>query len=174
MFTYIFAAACNVLLVVDRPTFALADSSGLRSSGGGVSGGAGLGAVAAAVMDGSGRNSAVAVPHAPVGAAPVAVVAAGPAGMAQAAVAGGSGQAQLAQLDSTNEPGQGVAVVSRAGSPPPDMACPVAENWCYTQVKVTKFTYMWTINNFSFCREEMGEVLKSSTFCAGPNDKLKW
>ena len=33
---------------------------------------------------------------------------------------------------------------------------------------------MWTINNFSYCREEMGEVLKSSTFSAGANDKLKW
>ena len=38
----------------------------------------------------------------------------------------------------------------------------------------SKFSYMWTINNFSFCREEMGEVLKSSTFSAGTNDKLKW
>ena len=37
-----------------------------------------------------------------------------------------------------------------------------------------KFSYIWTINNFSFCREEMGEVLKSSTFSAGANDKLKW
>ena len=45
---------------------------------------------------------------------------------------------------------------------------------CYTQVKVVKFNYMWTISNFSFCREEMGEVLKSSTFSAGQNDKLKW
>ncbi|VDL74431.1 unnamed protein product [Nippostrongylus brasiliensis] len=51
---------------------------------------------------------------------------------------------------------------------------PVAENWCHTQVKVVKFNYMWTINNFSFCREEMGEVLKSSTFSAGASDKLKW
>lgn len=42
------------------------------------------------------------------------------------------------------------------------------------QVKVIRFSYMWTINNFSFCREEMGEVLKSSTFSAGANDKLKW
>lgn len=39
---------------------------------------------------------------------------------------------------------------------------------------MVKFNYMWTINNFSFCREEMGEVLKSSTFSAGCNDKLKW
>lgn len=44
----------------------------------------------------------------------------------------------------------------------------------FLQVKVIKFNYMWTINNFSFCREEMGEVLKSSTFSAGSNDKLKW
>ncbi|WAR05495.1 RDX-like protein [Mya arenaria] len=57
--------------------------------------------------------------------------------------------------------------VSRVSTPPPpDMSCPVAENWCYTQVKVVKFSYIWTINNFSFCREEMGEVLKSSTFSA--------
>ncbi|KAK6023430.1 MATH domain protein, partial [Ostertagia ostertagi] len=42
------------------------------------------------------------------------------------------------------------------------------------KVKVVKFNYMWTINNFSFCREEMGEVLKSSTFSAGASDKLKW
>ncbi|XP_050545491.1 protein roadkill isoform X3 [Daktulosphaira vitifoliae] len=66
--------------------------------------------------------------------------------------------------------------VSRVPSPPPSSEAntPVAENWCYTQVKVVKFSYMWTINNFSFCREEMGEVLKSSTFSAGVNDKLKW
>ncbi|XP_076229362.1 BTB/POZ and MATH domain-containing protein rdx isoform X5 [Nomia melanderi] len=70
--------------------------------------------------------------------------------------------------------------VSRVPSPPPpEVNTPVAENWCYTQVlcaqvKVVKFSYMWTINNFSFCREEMGEVLKSSTFSAGANDKLKW
>ncbi|CAB3365355.1 speckle-type POZ protein B isoform X4 [Cloeon dipterum] len=65
--------------------------------------------------------------------------------------------------------------VSRVPSPPPqEVNTPMAENWCYTQVKVVKFSYMWTINNFSFCREEMGEVLKSSTFSAGANDKLKW
>jgi len=68
--------------------------------------------------------------------------------------------------------------VSRASSPPPNLDAnsnaPVAESWCYTQVKVVKFSYMWTINNFSFCKEEMGEVIKSSTFSAGGNDKLKW
>lgn len=69
--------------------------------------------------------------------------------------------------------------ISRAGTPPlngldANTNAPVAESWCYTQVKVVKFSYMWTINNFSFCKEEMGEVIKSSTFSAGGNDKLKW
>jgi len=72
--------------------------------------------------------------------------------------------------------GGGQPVVGRVPTPPPgsESLAPVAENWCYTQVKVVKFSYMWTISNFSFCREEMGEVLKSSTFSAGQNDKLKW
>lgn len=77
---------------------------------------------------------------------------------------------------STSSSSGNVMSVSRAPSPPPNVEAntPVAESWCYTQVKVIKFSYMWTINNFSFCREEMGEVLKSSTFSAGTNDKLKW
>ncbi|KAG5452460.1 Protein roadkill [Clonorchis sinensis] len=77
-------------------------------------------------------------------------------------------------LDSTD--GQ-VATVSRTSSPPPlDVLTPpvVAEYWCHTQVRVTKMKYIWTISNFSFCREEMGEVVKSSFFSCGPNDKLKW
>lgn len=67
--------------------------------------------------------------------------------------------------------------MSREPTPPlsGDMSTgPIAESWCYTQVKVVKFSYMWTINNFSFCREEMGEVLKSSTFSSSPSDKMKW
>ena len=40
--------------------------------------------------------------------------------------------------------------------------------------RVIKFSYMWTIDNFSYCREEIGEVLKSSTFSSGPDDNLKW
>ncbi|CAH8563293.1 unnamed protein product [Schistosoma mattheei] len=80
-----------------------------------------------------------------------------------------------ATLDSTD--GQ-VATVSRTSSPPPlDLLSPppvVAEYWCHTQVRVTKMKYVWTISNFSFCREEMGEVVKSSFFSCGPNDKLKW
>ncbi|XP_054721492.1 protein roadkill-like [Uloborus diversus] len=68
-----------------------------------------------------------------------------------------------------------MAVACRGTTPPPqEVSVPMAENWCYTQVKVVKFSYMWTINNFSYSREEMGEVLKSSSFSAGANDKLKW
>ncbi|CAF3394360.1 unnamed protein product [Rotaria socialis] len=51
---------------------------------------------------------------------------------------------------------------------------PVSESWCLTSVKVINFSFNWTINNFSFCREEMGEALKSSSFSANANDKLKW
>lgn len=36
-----------------------------------------------------------------------------------------------------------------------------------------KFSYMWTISNFSYTREDLGEVLKSSTFSA-KDDKMKW
>ncbi|KAK3543802.1 hypothetical protein QTP70_028095, partial [Hemibagrus guttatus] len=80
------------------------------------------------------------------------------------------------------EEGQMSRVLTPPPPPPPppppsqgEMSSgPVAESWCYTQVKVVKFSYMWTINNFSFCREEMGEVLKSSTFSSGPSDKMKW
>ncbi|CAD5214576.1 unnamed protein product [Bursaphelenchus okinawaensis] len=49
-----------------------------------------------------------------------------------------------------------------------------ADNWCCTQVNVIKFSYLWTINNFSYCHEELGEVLKSSTFGSSHNDKMRW
>ncbi|CAH2071435.1 unnamed protein product, partial [Iphiclides podalirius] len=84
---------------------------------------------------------------------------------------GGAAAPQSARVTSN---GAGGMAVSRVPSPLHDGNTPVAENWCFTQVKVVKFSYMWTINNFSFCREEMGEVLKSSTFSAGASDKLKW
>lgn len=84
---------------------------------------------------------------------------------------GGAGGASGGHVSS----GAASMSVTRVPSPlPAESNMPVAENWCYTQVKVIKFSYMWSINNFSFCREEMGEVLKSSTFSAGANDKLKW
>ena len=55
----------------------------------------------------------------------------------------------------------------------PDHQAPCILTTCYVQVKVVKFSYMWTISNFSFTREDLGEVLKSSTFSA-KDDKMKW
>eukprot|EP00118_Oscarella_pearsei_P019495 m.207774 g.207774 ORF g.207774 m.207774 type:complete len:383 (+) comp39697_c1_seq21:124-1272(+) len=49
----------------------------------------------------------------------------------------------------------------------------IAESWCVTKVKVIRFSYMWTINNFSCVRGEIGETLKSSTF-SSPNSDMKW
>ncbi|EPQ07721.1 BTB and MATH domain-containing protein 43 [Myotis brandtii] len=51
---------------------------------------------------------------------------------------------------------------------------PVAESWCHTQIKVVKFSHMWTISNFSFCQQEVGEVIQSSTFSSEANNPLKW
>nr|CAD7258816.1 unnamed protein product [Timema shepardi] len=70
-------------------------------------------------------------------------------------------------------PGGGVFVLSESRATA-DVALEITLLFLPVPVKVVKFSYMWTINNFSFCREEMGEVLKSSTFSAGANDKLKW
>ncbi|XP_053435359.1 speckle-type POZ protein-like [Nycticebus coucang] len=53
-------------------------------------------------------------------------------------------------------------------------SAPVTESWCYTQIKVVKFSYMWAINNFSFYLGEMGEFIKSSTFSSGASGRLKW
>lgn len=89
-------------------------------------------------------------------------------------------ETHILTLDTTdNAHNAQVATVSRTSSPPPTsldaFAQPVvAEYWCHTQVRVTKLRYIWTISNFSFCREELGEVVKSSVFSSGPNDKLKW
>uniref|UniRef100_A0AC35TSD1 BTB domain-containing protein n=1 Tax=Rhabditophanes sp. KR3021 TaxID=114890 RepID=A0AC35TSD1_9BILA len=50
----------------------------------------------------------------------------------------------------------------------------VAENWCNTKISIIKFNFLWKLDNFSFCAEEMGESKRSPFFNAGPNDKLKW
>uniref|UniRef100_G1PIM2 Speckle-type POZ protein A-like n=1 Tax=Myotis lucifugus TaxID=59463 RepID=G1PIM2_MYOLU len=67
--------------------------------------------------------------------------------------------------------------MSRVPSPPPPAkmsSSPAAESWCHTEIKVVKFSHMWTIGNFSFCRQEVGEVIQSSTFSSEANDELKW
>ncbi|XP_015421621.1 PREDICTED: speckle-type POZ protein A-like [Myotis davidii] len=67
--------------------------------------------------------------------------------------------------------------MSRAPSLPPPaemLKGPVAESWCHTEIKVVKFSHMWTISNFSFCRQEVGEVIQSSTFSSEAIAHLKW
>ncbi|KAK7796393.1 hypothetical protein U0070_011754 [Myodes glareolus] len=50
-----------------------------------------------------------------------------------------------------------------------------AESSGYTQIRVKKFSYRWTISNFSFCLEGvLGKDFKSPTFSPGANDKQKW
>ncbi|KAL3184812.1 hypothetical protein MRX96_030709 [Rhipicephalus microplus] len=48
--------------------------------------------------------------------------------------------------------------------PQSEVNTPMADSWCCTEVKVVKFSYMWTINDYSFCREQFGEELTSSAF----------
>ncbi|CAN7994126.1 unnamed protein product, partial [Ixodes hexagonus] len=64
--------------------------------------------------------------------------------------------------------------IPRLPTPPPqnELNTPVTEGWCYTQVKLIKFTYLWTINHFSFCRDE--KKVKSSEFSVVANDNLTW
>lgn len=116
------------------------------------------------------------IPQPPAIAAAAPANAVGPSNRAPANQAGQNNAVSMSGNSAAQaQAGNGGAHL-RVPSPPPtaDGSSPIAENWCYTQVKVVKFNYMWTISNFSFCREEMGEVLKSSTFSAGASDKLKW
>ncbi|XP_035294235.1 speckle-type POZ protein-like isoform X1, partial [Cricetulus griseus] len=50
----------------------------------------------------------------------------------------------------------------------------VAESWGYTEISVQKFSYSWTISNFRFLLQEIGEAIKSPTFSSGSSDNDKW
>ncbi|CAO2628113.1 Speckle-type POZ protein [Lemmus lemmus] len=50
-----------------------------------------------------------------------------------------------------------------------------AESSGYTQIRIKKFSFRWTINNFSFCLDGVvGKDIKSPTFSSGANDKQSW
>ncbi|XP_038167790.1 speckle-type POZ protein-like [Arvicola amphibius] len=50
-----------------------------------------------------------------------------------------------------------------------------AEGSGYTQIRVRKFSYRWTISNFSFFLEEnLWKDIESPTFSPGSNEKQKW
>ncbi|RDD37731.1 Speckle-type POZ protein B [Trichoplax sp. H2] len=48
------------------------------------------------------------------------------------------------------------------------------DKWCYTEMKVDRYTYVWKIENFTYCPLKTGEFLKSSTFVTASSDKLQW
>ncbi|XP_014306452.1 LOW QUALITY PROTEIN: speckle-type POZ protein-like [Myotis lucifugus] len=67
--------------------------------------------------------------------------------------------------------------MSRVPSRPPPaemLSGPVAESWCHTEITVVKFSHMWTISDFSFCWQEVGDVIQSSTFSSEAIDQLTW
>nr|XP_048281400.1 speckle-type POZ protein-like [Myodes glareolus] len=50
-----------------------------------------------------------------------------------------------------------------------------AESSGYTQIRVKKFSFRWTISNFSLCLDGIvGEDITSPTFSPEANDKQKW
>ena len=49
-----------------------------------------------------------------------------------------------------------------------------AERSGYTEISVQKFSYSWTISNFGFLLQEIGESIKSPTFSSGSSNNDKW
>uniref|UniRef100_A0A1A9UH61 BTB domain-containing protein n=1 Tax=Glossina austeni TaxID=7395 RepID=A0A1A9UH61_GLOAU len=50
----------------------------------------------------------------------------------------------------------------------------VPEYWGHTKVKMLRFAYKWTIDDFSFWCEEESKSLSSPSFFADDSEKLKW
>ena len=51
----------------------------------------------------------------------------------------------------------------------------VGDCWCYTDLKVASFSYVWTINNFPFCCPPNDDaLLKSPPFSSGSDREVKW
>ena len=49
-----------------------------------------------------------------------------------------------------------------------------SRNFCETNLNVLRFTFKWTIANFSCCIQEEGTYLESATFTSDPTDRRKW
>ncbi|KAH7954972.1 hypothetical protein HPB49_023517 [Dermacentor silvarum] len=50
----------------------------------------------------------------------------------------------------------------------------VEKRSCFTDQKMVKLSFLWTITNFSLCREATGQALLSSTFSAGEQKPVTW
>lgn len=46
--------------------------------------------------------------------------------------------------------------------------------WCSSEIKITNFSYTWTIRNFSFFKQKSGEKVESAVFSSGYRDDIKW
>ena len=51
---------------------------------------------------------------------------------------------------------------------------PIADNWCISDVKNERTSFIWTINKFSKRPEKTGESFESSTFGAHTDVETKW
>ncbi|KAL1428148.1 hypothetical protein MTO96_016948 [Rhipicephalus appendiculatus] len=51
---------------------------------------------------------------------------------------------------------------------------PVEQRSCFTDQKMAKISFLWTITNFSLCRQSTAQALLSSTFSAGEHKPTTW
>ena len=50
-----------------------------------------------------------------------------------------------------------------------------ADSWCYTSVKVARFTYLWKINDFIYrCADDFAPRSMQSPEFTGPDDSFRW
>lgn len=54
------------------------------------------------------------------------------------------------------------------------VAARVEERACLTDQTTVKISFLWTITNFSLCREDTSQALLSSTFAAGERKNVAW
>lgn len=57
---------------------------------------------------------------------------------------------------------------------PLDGGSTVAKRWCHTRIEARKFSFTWTIRNFSQCPQKTGQPLDSSAFSVGSDHRTVW
>ncbi|KAH7969700.1 speckle-type POZ protein [Rhipicephalus sanguineus] len=83
------------------------------------------------------------------------------------AVAGATSERATSSMDSGDVP-----VPSRLGKSV--ITNPVEQRSCFTDQKMVKISFLWTITNFSLCRQSTAQALLSSTFSAGEYKPTTW
>ncbi|KAK8767778.1 hypothetical protein V5799_005437 [Amblyomma americanum] len=54
------------------------------------------------------------------------------------------------------------------------VAAPIEGRACLTDQRIVKMSFLWTVTNFSLCRQNTAEALLSSTFAAGERKNVAW